>query len=102
MVRAQPGRLEFVPKGRRMTLSFPDRIQTARLVLRAPTMDDGPAIFERWAQDADVVRYLTWGPDYAVDEVNEFLRQCQEMRRSGERMAWVLTLAGDGSPITRP
>jgi len=49
-------------------------------------MDDGPAIFERWAQDADVVRYLTWGPDTSVEEVYEFLRRSEAVRESGGGM----------------
>lgn len=82
-----------------MKVSLPDGLGTARLMLRAPTMGDGPAIFERWARDPDVVRYLTWGPHDSVDTVYEFLRRCQTVRESGNGMAWVLTLTGNGSPV---
>jgi RimJ/RimL family protein N-acetyltransferase len=82
-----------------MILSFPHRIQTARLVLRTPVLGDAPAIFERWAHDPGVVRYLTWRADQTVEEVHAFLRRGQAMRESGERVAWVLTLPGEDSPI---
>jgi len=38
----------------------PERIETARLVLRRPTAADAEAIFNRYAGDSDVTRYLAW------------------------------------------
>ena len=36
------------------------RIETERLVLRVPEMDDAPAIFERYSSDEEVTRLLGW------------------------------------------
>ena len=40
--------------------SPPFELETERLWLRAPRAADAPAIFERYASDVEVVRYLSW------------------------------------------
>lgn len=37
-------------------------IHTERLILRKFTIDDAQAMFENWASDEKVTRYLTWCP----------------------------------------
>ena len=37
-------------------------IHTERLILRKFTVDDAQAMFENWASDERVTRYLTWCP----------------------------------------
>ena len=37
-------------------------IHTDRLILRKFTVDDAQAMFENWASDERVTRYLTWCP----------------------------------------
>jgi len=37
-------------------MKMPEQIETERLVLRMPHLDDGPAIFSGWAQDQEVTR----------------------------------------------
>lgn len=41
---------------------LPSTLETARLVLRPPRMEDAAAIFEGYAQHPEVTRYLTWKP----------------------------------------
>ncbi len=38
----------------------PERVETARLILRRPRLEDADEIFRRYASDADVTRYLSW------------------------------------------
>ena len=40
-------------------MRWPERIDTERLVLRLPTPSDSDAIFDGYARDPEVVRYLT-------------------------------------------
>nr|MBA2355602.1 N-acetyltransferase [Acidobacteriota bacterium] len=41
-------------------MKAPEQIETARLVLRRPVAKDAPAIFERYASDPEVTRFLSW------------------------------------------
>lgn len=48
-------------------------IATRRLVLRRPTRDDAPAIFERYASDPEVGRYLAWPVHRSIEDTEAFL-----------------------------
>jgi RimJ/RimL family protein N-acetyltransferase len=48
-------------------------IQTARLVLRRPAVADAEAIFERYASDPEVTRYLSWPRHRSIDDTLAFL-----------------------------
>ena len=48
-------------------------IETDRLLLRRPAAADAPAIFERYASDPDVTRYLGWPRHRSVDDTRAFL-----------------------------
>src|SRR5688572_18812509 len=48
-------------------------IETARLVLRRPTAADIPQIFERYAADPEVTRYLAWPRHTSRDDTRAFL-----------------------------
>jgi len=80
-------------------LIAPDRINTKRLVLRVPTLNDATAIFERYGQDPEVTRYLTWRPHESLERTRAFLERCSAVRRSGEAFTWVLTLKDDDSAV---
>jgi ribosomal-protein-alanine N-acetyltransferase len=51
----------------------PFRIDTARLTLAKPRPDDAMAIFERYASDPDVTRYLGWPRHRSLAETEAFL-----------------------------
>jgi [ribosomal protein S5]-alanine N-acetyltransferase len=46
----------------------PEQIETERLLLRKPRMDDAPAVFEGWARHPEVTRFLTWHPHERVEQ----------------------------------
>ena len=37
-------------------------------------MEDADVIFDKYAQDPDVTKYLTWRPNRSVGETREFLQ----------------------------
>jgi RimJ/RimL family protein N-acetyltransferase len=78
---------------------FFKELETPRLRLRAPVLDDAEAIFEEYATDADVTRYLTWAPHPDVDSVREFLEGTLERIRTGDEYSWVITLADANRPV---
>ncbi len=81
------------------TIQPPERFETPRLILRRSRLDDVPAIFERYHQDSEVTRYLTWRPSTAVDQTYSFLRRCEARWESGESFPWVITMRGYDTPI---
>jgi ribosomal-protein-alanine N-acetyltransferase len=50
-----------------------ETIYTARLLLRRPTAGDAEAIFECYASDPVVARYLSWPMHRTVDDTRAFL-----------------------------
>jgi RimJ/RimL family protein N-acetyltransferase len=51
-----------------------DWIETERLVLRAPRLNDVQAIFDRYASDLDVTRYLAWPRHTTIAETRAFVK----------------------------
>ena len=48
-------------------------IETERLLLKPPTHEDTQAIFDRYASDADVTRYLGWPKHTSVQDTQAFV-----------------------------
>jgi ribosomal-protein-alanine N-acetyltransferase len=70
----------------------PERFETERLLLRKPRMDDAPVIFEAYAQDPEVTRYLVWKPHKNIQETEQFLLECGQLWRTGKDFAYAITL----------
>ena len=51
----------------------PERIDTARLVLRRPRQSDAEAIFAAYAGDAEATRYLSWPRHLSIAQTRAFL-----------------------------
>jgi ribosomal-protein-alanine N-acetyltransferase len=49
-----------------------ERIETSRLVLRRPLLRDASVIFERYASDAEVTRFVGWPRHRAVGDTLAF------------------------------
>lgn len=54
-------------------MKAPERIETARLLLRKPVPADAEAIFRRYAADPVVTRYLSWPTHRTVADTQAFL-----------------------------
>jgi RimJ/RimL family protein N-acetyltransferase len=50
-----------------------ERLETERLLLRRPRRDDVRPIFERYASDAEVTRYLSWRQHHSLEDTDVFL-----------------------------
>ena len=55
---------------------LPGGFETERLTLRAIAPDDAPAIFARYAQDPEVVRYLIWRPHRSLEDTEAYIASC--------------------------
>lgn len=71
-------------------MTFPEEIQTERLLLRWHTKSDVEEIFTRYAQDSEVSRYLSWRPHRSVEDTIEFQRTSQADRESGAAFGWLI------------
>lgn len=56
----------------------PEQIETERLLLRKPRLDDTHAVFEGWASHPEVTRFLTWHPHESVKQSEELLKRSIE------------------------
>lgn len=50
--------------------------ETERLVLRPFTENDAEALFNNWASDDEVTKYLTWPTHSSVEESREYVNYC--------------------------
>ena len=74
---------------------WPSKIETARLVLRPPVIEDARAIFDGYARDPEVVRYLMWRPHTSIGDTRDFLVTVTQRIQHGKEYTWGITLKGD-------
>ena len=68
----------------------PRKLQTARLQLRIPSMDDADAIFKSYAQDEQVTKYVIWSPHVSIEITREFLRRCIGVWEEESAFPWII------------
>jgi ribosomal-protein-alanine N-acetyltransferase len=77
------------------SLSPPEEIATKRLILRRPRLSDADDIFDSYAADPEVTRYVTWRPYKDRSEVAPFLRSRLDRWDSREEFSWAITRPPD-------
>lgn len=80
-------------------MTMPGQFETERLLLRKPRLEDAQAIFEGWAQDPEVTRYLTWRPHERIEQTQEFIRSCIRSWEGATRFPYIITLKETGEVI---
>lgn len=73
-------------------MKMPEQIETERLLVRRIREDDASAIFEGWAQDKQVTRYLTWRPHQSIEQTREFVRGCLAAWEQETRFPYMIML----------
>jgi len=58
---------------------FPDAFHTARLVLRPLVPGDAGPIFDSYAQDPVVTRFLRWRPHQRIEDTEAYVASCAAM-----------------------
>src|SRR2546425_3184921 len=75
----------------------PEVIETERLRLRRPVMEDAAAIFSTYAQDPEVARFVSWSVHPSVDVTRKFVEEyCVAGWKTGQVFPWLITLAAGG------
>jgi ribosomal-protein-alanine N-acetyltransferase len=77
-----------------MPLTFAP-LQTDRLVMRVPSLDDAPGVFAAWSQDPEVARYLSWRPSTRIEEVQAVMTSRLTALGRGEVLPWVIVRRAD-------
>lgn len=76
----------------------PSTIETERLHLRRPRVEDAVAVFETYANDPDVTLYVTWFPHASIDETRSFMKVAVEAWEVGSgHRAWMIDRKSDGA-----
>jgi ribosomal-protein-alanine N-acetyltransferase len=74
---------------------WPETIRTDRLVLRRPVEADATSIFDGYAQDPEVVRYLMWRPHASLEDTRAYLGFVQGGWDAATEYTWAITRRGD-------
>lgn len=74
----------------------PAHIETARLVLTPPQASDAASIFERYASDPDVTRFLGWPRHAVVADTHAFLQFSAAEWERGPAGPYLIRSRGDG------
>lgn len=77
----------------------PEQIETARLQLRKPLIDDASALFTSYTQDPEVTHFLLWKPHRHVGETEAFLHRCLSVWAEERDYPFVACLKETGVPI---
>lgn len=70
-------------------------LKTQRLTLRPFREDDAEAMFENWASDPEVTKFLTWTPHKNVEETRSLLKLWEEEGKRTDVYHWAIELNGE-------
>jgi ribosomal-protein-alanine N-acetyltransferase len=71
-------------------ITAPDEIRTARMRLRKPRATDAPLMFNAYAQDPAVTRYLAWRPHANISETRAVIDRFLAGWEKSEEFTWLL------------
>lgn len=71
-------------------------IETNRLILRRFELSDAQAMFDNWASDGEVTKYLTWLAHADVSVTESVLSDWVSRYENVNRYHWVITLKENG------
>jgi len=73
------------------------RLITPRLVLRRFTVDDAQEMYDNWAADENVTKYLAWNVHESAEKTKEILTQWVDEYDSPEYYHWGIEYIPDGN-----
>lgn len=69
------------------------RIETERLVLRPFVLEDAQAMYDNWASDDEVTRFLTWPTHESVEVTRQVVRGWTQL--PPDRYEWCVEIGGE-------
>src|SRR5438034_9199969 len=73
--------------------------ETERLVAKPLVCSDAGILFEQYATDLAVAKYMTWRPHRDIEETLVFLRRCESVWANGSAFPWSLWSKNGGEFI---
>ena len=73
----------------------PEVLETTRLLLRLPVLDDTDAVFQKYAQDQVVTKYLIWRPHENINVTRDFIRRCVQCWKDETAFPWIVVRKND-------
>jgi len=70
------------------------KLETDRLILRRFTVDDAESVFNNWASDDEVTKYLTWSTHQSIDVSREYMDFCVRGYADLSFYQWGIVLKG--------
>lgn len=67
-------------------------LETKRLILRPFKIDDAAEMFNNWASDSEVTKYLTWNNHTNIEQTRQILNLWIEQYEKPERINFAITL----------
>ncbi len=74
----------------------PEQIETERLLLRKPRMDDAPAVFNGWAKYPEVTRFLTWRPHENIAQSEALMKRSMDGWNGDSNFRYLLEIKESG------
>lgn len=74
-------------------------LQTERLILRPFLEEDAEAMFDNWASDPEVTKFLSWPTYKSIDDAHAILNLWLESYGNPEFYQWAIVLKELGQPI---
>ena len=74
-------------------------LETSRLRLRRFTMGDAPKMYENWASDPEVTKYMPWPTHTSLADTESVLTRWVEEYEKPDRYEWCIELKETGEPI---
>ena len=75
------------------------RMETGRLILRPFMMEDASAMFQNWASDPKVTKYMTWPTYQSKETADQILCQWTKAYADPAFYQWAIELKSIGEPI---
>jgi ribosomal-protein-alanine N-acetyltransferase len=74
------------------------RLETGRLILRKLTLDDLEDVYA-YSSDAEVTRFLRWGPHKTVAQTESYIREVLQEYREGRDGPWGIEYRASGQAV---
>jgi len=80
-------------------MQIPLELVTERLVLRKPVLKDARPIYDGYARDPEVIRYLAFRGSQTMDDVEQFIERALRGWDAGTILTWAITLKAERTLI---
>ena len=74
-------------------------LETERLILRPFRPEDAQAMYDNWASDPEVTKFLSWPTYKSIDDAHTILKIWVESYENPEFYQWAIVLKELGQPI---